>query len=60
MLERIDAQRRTKGDLGIFTGVEDKIVGRELNELEAEWRANAEMAGVPSRPNLSGGRSRRQ
>ena len=60
MLDRIDAQRQSKGDPGIFAAVEGNIVGRELNELEAEWRANAEMAGVPPRPNLSGGRSRRQ
>ncbi len=42
MLDRIDAQRQSKGDLGIFAAVEGQIVGRELNELETEWRANSE------------------
>ena len=59
MLERIDAQRQSKGDPGIFAAVEGNIVGRELNELEAEWRANPEMPGVLPRPNFSGGRNRR-
>jgi hypothetical protein len=43
MLDRIDAQRQSKGDPGIFAAVEGQIVGRELNELETEWRANSEM-----------------
>jgi hypothetical protein len=42
MLDRIDAQRQSKGDPGIFAAVEGQIVGRELNELETEWRANSE------------------
>ena len=40
MLDLIDAQRQSKGDPGIFAAVEGKIIGRELNELETEWRAN--------------------
>ncbi len=60
MLEGIDAQRQSKRNPGIFAAVEGKIVGRELNELEAEWRANAEMPGAPPWPNLSGGRTQRQ
>ena len=43
MLDRIDAQRQSKGDPGIFAAVEGKIIGRELNELETEWRANSDM-----------------
>ena len=42
MLDRIDAQRQSKGDPGILAAVEGQIVGRELNELETEWRANSE------------------
>ena len=57
MLDLIDAQRRSKGDPGIFAAGEGKIVGRELNELETEWRANSEMGGVLPRANLSAGRS---
>ena len=57
MLELIDAQRQSKGDPGIFAAVEGKIVGRELNELEPEWKANSEVGGVLPRANLSAGRS---
>ena len=52
MLDRIDARRQSKGDPGIFAAVEGKIVGRELDELEAEWRANSEMGAVLPRWNL--------
>ena len=56
MLERIDAQRQSKGNPGIFAAVEGKIVGRELNELETEWRANSEMgAYYPGRISPLGG-----
>ena len=41
MLDRIDEQRQSKGDPGIFAVVEGQIVGRELNELETEWRASS-------------------
>ncbi|MCC6367615.1 MAG: hypothetical protein IT165_29180 [Bryobacterales bacterium] len=57
LLDRIDAQRLSKGDSGIFAAVESKIVGRELDELETEWRANSEMGAALTRPNLSFRRS---
>jgi hypothetical protein len=57
MLDRIDALRQSKGDPGIFAAVEGKIVGRELDELETEWRANSEMGAALVRPNVSGRRS---
>ena len=57
MLDRIDAQRQSKSDPGIFAAVEGKIVGRELDELETEWRANSEMGAALARPNVSGTRS---
>lgn len=43
MLDLIDAQRQSKGSPGIFAAVEGKIIGRELDELETEWRANSDM-----------------
>jgi len=56
MLERIDAQRQSKGDSGIFAAVEAKIVGRELDELETEWRANSQIgAYYPGRTSPLGG-----
>jgi len=56
MLERIDAQRQSEGDPGIFAAVEDKIVGRELDELETEWRANSQIgAYYPGRTSPLGG-----
>ncbi len=57
MLERIDAQRQSKGDPGIFAAVEGRIVGRELDDLETEWRADSEMGAVLPQPNLSARRS---
>ena len=57
MLDRIDAQRQRKGDPGIFAAVEAKIVGRELDELETEWRADSEIGAVLPQPNLSARRS---
>ena len=57
MLDRIDAQRQSKGDPGIFAAVEGRIVGRELDELETEWRANSETGAALARPNLAGRRS---
>jgi hypothetical protein len=57
MLDSIDAQRQSKGDPGILAAVEGKIVGRELDELETEWRANSERGITLARPSLSGRRS---
>lgn len=57
MLDLIDAQRQSKGDPGIFAAVEGKIIGRELNELETEWRANSDMGSVLPQVNLSARRS---
>jgi len=56
MLDCIDAQRQSKGDPGIFAAVEAKIVGRELDELETEWRANSQIAAYyPGRTSPLGG-----
>lgn len=57
MLDRIDAQRQIRGDPGIFAAVEGRIVGRELDELEKEWRANSDMGGVLPQANLATRRS---
>jgi hypothetical protein len=57
MLDRIDAQRQRKGDPGIFAAIEAKIVGRELDELETEWRANSQIGAAyyPGRTSPLGG-----
>ena len=38
MLDRIDAERRSKNDPSIFAAIEARIVRRELDDLEAEWQ----------------------
>ena len=43
LIDRIDVERKIKGNARIFSSVEAKIVGRELDELEVEWRATSEV-----------------
>jgi hypothetical protein len=46
LFDRIDAHRKIKAYSGIFSAVEAGIVGRELDELEAEWRASSEVLAL--------------
>lgn len=56
MLDSIDTHRRSRNDPTIFTAVEGRIVGFELDEMEAEWRANPELPATSAARQLSGGR----
>ena len=56
MLDSIDTQRRSRNDPTIFTAAEGKIVGFELEELAAEWRANPELPITSAARQLSGWR----
>jgi hypothetical protein len=53
LLVSIDAARTKRKAPNLFTAVEHEIIGRELDELESEWRANpgtpAVTAGSPNR-----------
>ena len=53
LLVSIDAARTKRKAPNLFTAVEHEIIGRELDELESEWRANAGTpavtAGSPNR-----------
>ena len=52
LLISIDAARIKRKAPNLFTAVEHEIIGRELNELESEWRANpGTPAGTAGSPN---------
>jgi hypothetical protein len=51
LLRSIDAQRAIRGEAGIFSAVERKLLDGELAELAAEWINNPDSPRVdnPSR-----------
>jgi hypothetical protein len=53
LLVSIDAARIKRKAPNLFSAVEHEIIGRELDELESEWRENpgtpAVAAGDPNR-----------
>ena len=48
LLVSVDAARIKRRAPNLFKAVEHEIIGRELDELESEWRANPGRVCAPS------------